>query len=162
MCGMRAPCQFPLSLDQAPVKIQCLSQTGSASCSPKSLWVHLMRRLYLTDGAGTRGTFSTSFALLFHLQTGRSQPVCCLHSSSCFLKSLVNPLCLCSLFQILLRLCQISASHAVGRNGQYQSPKQLFQNSHYWGPNPDLLRQNGEGLRVRGRWKMGWCVCILK
>ena len=37
-----------------------------------------------------------------------------------------------------------------------ESPRELFQNIRNRVPNLDLLNQNGEGLRVRGRWKMGW------
>lgn len=39
-----------------------------------------------------------------------------------------------------------------------ESPRGLFQNIGNRGPNLGLLNQNGEGLRVRGRWKMGWYV----
>lgn len=53
--------------------------------------------------------------------------------------------CRSLLFQILLRLSQISTSCGVGRNGRYQSSRELFQNMCDQGADPDLLLRMGRG-----------------
>lgn len=53
-----------------------LPQTGSLSCSPKPLWIHLNDCLQLTDGVGIKSRFSTSLALfvLFLYKTNSFVP----------------------------------------------------------------------------------------
>lgn len=66
-------------------------------------------------------------------------------------------MCLCLLFQILLRLSQISPSYGVGRDKRYSHLGRFFffpQNIHYLF-SLNLLNQNGEGCESEGQVENG-------
>lgn len=114
MFGMRAPCQFLLILDQAIVKIQSLFLRRALSCSPKPCrsiwWIGCTWQMELVL---KRQIFYFHCFICFISEQDVSNPFVPSCAFSCFIKSLVNSVCLCLCFRILLRLSLMSTSHGV-------------------------------------------------